>query len=104
MNARSATQTADLNPESIVKALLVVGSRVEDPSSRGGGEQTSAFADAGALAPPYDPEAMCLLVEHSNSLRQNVDAYATNIDGFGFRFDPVIDFGKRCTSRCLRSA
>ena len=42
--------------------------------------------------PPYDPEAMCLLVEHSNSLRQNVDAYATNIDGFGFRFDPVIDF------------
>jgi PBSX family phage portal protein len=77
--------------QTILKAV-VVGTRVEDPSSRGGGEQTSAFADAGALAPPYDPEAMCLLVEHSNSLRQNVDAYATNIDGFGFRFDPVIDF------------
>src|SRR5690606_33763706 len=30
--------------------------------------------------------------EHSNSLRQNVDAYATNIDGFGHRFDPAIDF------------
>jgi PBSX family phage portal protein len=75
-----------------VKAV-VVGGRVEDPASRGGGEEhASAFATAGALAPPYDPEAMCLLVEHSNSLRQNVDAYATNIDGFGFRFDPIIDF------------
>jgi|GEM_PF-4064861 len=27
-----------------------------------------------------------------NSLRQNVDAYATNIDGNGYRFDAVIDF------------
>ncbi len=26
------------------------------------------------------------------SLRQNVDAYAVNIDGFGHRFEPVIDF------------
>jgi hypothetical protein len=31
-------------------------------------------------------------MEHSNSLRQNVDAYATNIDGFGHRFEPAIDF------------
>jgi PBSX family phage portal protein len=30
-------------------------------------------------------------MEHSNSLRQNVDAYATNIDGFGHRFEPAID-------------
>ncbi|AKQ68220.1 Phage-like element PBSX protein xkdE [Myxococcus hansupus] len=51
-----------------------------------------AFSDAGALQPPYEPEALCLLVEHSNSLRQNVDACATNIDGFGFRFEPSIDF------------
>ena len=88
---RFVRPTAEDRLETLLKAV-VVGARVEDPSSRGGGEQASAFVDTGALAPPYDPEAMCLLVEHSNSLRQNVDAYATNIDGFGFRFDPAIDF------------
>ena len=34
---------------------------------------------------------LAILFEHSNSLRQNVNSYATNIDGFGHRFDPVID-------------
>jgi PBSX family phage portal protein len=66
---------------------------VEDPASLAAGEDlSSAFTSAGALAPPYDPESLCLILEHSNSLRQNVDAYATNIDGFGHRFDPAIDF------------
>jgi PBSX family phage portal protein len=61
--------------------------------SQGGGEELAQmFATMGALEPPYDPEALCLLMEHSNSLRQNVDAYATNIDGFGHRFEPAIDF------------
>ncbi|MBK8009809.1 MAG: phage portal protein [Deltaproteobacteria bacterium] len=78
--------------QTILKAV-VVGARSGDPASRPGGEDlTEAFAASGALCPPYDPEALCLLMEHSNSLRQNVDAYATNIDGFGHRFEPAIDF------------
>ncbi|NVJ26162.1 phage portal protein, partial [Myxococcus sp. AM011] len=77
--------------QSILKAV-VVGARVDEPASRPGGEDALAFSEAGALQPPYEPEALCLLVEHSNSLRQNVDAYATNIDGFGYRFEPAIDF------------
>lgn len=77
--------------QSLLKAV-VVEARGQDPASRPAGEETEAFANAGALVPPYDPEALCLLVEHSNSLRQNVDAYATNIDGFGHRFEPAIDF------------
>jgi PBSX family phage portal protein len=92
MSAASAIQEADRGLQAILKAI-VVGSRVQDPSSRTGGDDVqSAFASTGAVAPPYDPEALCLLVEHSNSLRQNVDAYGTNIDGFGYRFEPVIDF------------
>ncbi|HMA94372.1 MAG TPA: hypothetical protein VKP30_16890, partial [Polyangiaceae bacterium] len=75
----------------LIKAL-VVGSRIDDPGSRGGGdEDASVFSNAGALEPPYDPELLCRIVEHSNSLRQNVDAYATNIDGFGYRFEPALD-------------
>lgn len=50
------------------------------------------FTTAGAIDPPYSLDALSNLFEHSNSLRQNVDSYATNIDGFGHRFEPVIDF------------
>lgn len=78
--------------QTLLKAV-VLGTHVSDPASITGGEGIGAlFGIAGALVPPYDPEALCLLFEHSNALRQNVDAYATNIDGFGHRFDPAIDF------------
>jgi PBSX family phage portal protein len=52
---------------------------------------TRKFNQAGAIEPPYPADVLCTLFEHSNSLRQNVDAYATNIDGFGHRFEPRID-------------
>ena len=92
MSEAAAAHQADARLQTILKAV-VVGARAQDPASRPGGEElTGAFTAAGAIEPPYDPEALCLLMEHSNSLRQNVDAYATNIDGFGHRFDPAIDF------------
>ncbi|HPM53157.1 MAG TPA: hypothetical protein PK282_13085, partial [Rhodoglobus sp.] len=92
MSDTAAVHEAEARLQTILKAV-VVGAQTQDPASRPGGEDLSAaFASAGALEPPYDPEALCLLTEHSNSLRQNVDAYATNIDGFGHRFDPAIDF------------
>lgn len=50
------------------------------------------FQNANAIEPPYSFEALIRLFEHSAALRPNIDAYATNIDGFGHRFEPVIDF------------
>nr|WP_328707262.1 phage portal protein [Citreicoccus inhibens] len=91
MTGPADVHQAEERLQAILKAV-VVGARVDEPASRPGGEESSAFSDAGALTPPYEPEALCLLVEHSNSLRQNVDAYATNIDGFGYRFEASIDF------------
>ena len=92
MTEAARVHQAEERLQTILKAV-VVGARAGDPVSRPGGEDlTEAFAASGALCPPYDPEALCLLMEHSNSLRQNVDAYATNIDGFGHRFEPAIDF------------
>jgi PBSX family phage portal protein len=90
----------------ILKAT-VVGGAIADPSSRPGGEETaSLFTSAGALEPPYDPETLCVLFEHSSSLRPNVDAYATNVDGFGHRLEPTIDFdaedAPRKVADCLR--
>lgn len=49
------------------------------------------FERSGSLAPPYSPDVLCKIHEHSNALRQNIDAYAVNIDGNGHRFEPVID-------------
>src|SRR5690606_42111650 len=92
MTEAARVHQAEERLQTILKAV-VVGARAGDPASSPGGEYlTEAFAASGALCPPYDPEALCLLMEHSNSLRQNVDAYATNIDGYGHRIDPAIDF------------
>jgi PBSX family phage portal protein len=52
---------------------------------------TQIFAETNAIEPPYIPEFLCQLFTHSNSLRQNIDAYAVNIDGNGHHFNPVID-------------
>lgn len=52
---------------------------------------TQTFQRAGALEPPYDPAQLTQLVQSSATLRPNIDAYAANIDGFGHRFEPVID-------------
>ena len=78
----------DDTDQAIFKAL-VLGTDI--PASVPGGELDTAFAEVGALTPSHDPETLCRLFEHSNSLRPNVDAYATNIDGFGHRLDPAID-------------
>lgn len=52
---------------------------------------TKLFSSRGALEPPYPPHMLGLLFENSSSLRQNVDAYVTNIDAYGHSFVPVID-------------
>jgi len=92
LSEAAAAREAEARLQTILKAV-VVGAKTQDPASRPGGEDlNAAFTSAGAIEPPYDPEALCLLMEHSNSLRQNVDAYATNIDGFGHRFEAAIDF------------
>jgi PBSX family phage portal protein len=99
-----AIHAADERLHTILKAH-VVGATVQDPASRPAGEDTAAaFTSAGALIPPYDPETLCLLVEHSNSLRQNVDSYATNIDGNGYRFDAIIDFEAEDAREKVRDA
>ena len=86
---RQRIAKAAANAQAVLKAF-VIGSDLQDPASIPGGED-SDFASAGAIPPPYDPAALCQLFEHSNSLRQNVDAYATNIDAFGFRLEPAVD-------------
>lgn len=66
---------------------VAVSNAVQTPD-----DSVRLFNRAGAIEPPYPASVLAMLLEHSNSLRQNIDAYCTNIDGFGHRFEPVIDF------------
>ena len=52
---------------------------------------TLAFQEAGALLPPYEPTTLTVLLEHSNCLRQRIDAMVQNVHGFGHRIEPVLD-------------
>jgi PBSX family phage portal protein len=88
---------------SILKAL-VVGAGADQASRPAGEDSETGFTTAGALAPPYDPETLCSIFEHSNSLRQNVDAYATNIDGFGYRLEPAIELDAEDAADKVRDA
>jgi PBSX family phage portal protein len=74
---------------SIVKARTI-GEMTSNALS-GFESEDSLFTGTGAITPPYDPETLINIFEHSNSLRQNADAFATNIDSFGHRYEPVLD-------------
>ena len=49
------------------------------------------FNAEGAVIPEHDGYFLAWLIEHSSAVRQCVDAYVTNIDGFGHRLEPIID-------------
>jgi PBSX family phage portal protein len=78
----------------LIKAHVLGGDRVADSNAMPWtdvDQREQVFAGMGVVTPPYDPETLAILFENSSSLRQNVDAYVTNIDAFGHRFEPVID-------------
>ena len=51
----------------------VPSTNVQEPE-RGQNQHADIFHSTGALEPPYSPDILIKLFEHSNSLRQNTDA------------------------------
>lgn len=49
------------------------------------------FSSMGALEPPLPFDRLCAIFFTSNSLRQNIDAYVTNCESFGWVPQPTID-------------
>lgn len=84
---------SSISPQIVAKFIGNDSEVVE--SNVGSSEEDEVFKSAGALEPPFDLSTLCSLFGHSNSLRPNVDAYTTNIDAFGHRFDPIIDLKAR---------
>ena len=87
----------------LIKAHIISRDRVQ-PSQVLETDEEKAFASAGALEPPFDPQTLCVLFGHSNSLRQNIDAYEVNIDGFGHRFEPIINLESDDADEQIRDA
>lgn len=59
-------------------------SQISDPFSE-------IYSSEGLLEPPYNPLYLAQLGETSNILRPLIDAYKTNITGFGYSFRWLID-------------
>lgn len=66
--------------------------------------RSSLFDKAGALIPLYDLLSLAALFENSSCLRSDVDAYITNIDSYGQRFEPTIDLTQAEADALIRSA
>ncbi|MBU1483198.1 MAG: phage portal protein [Gammaproteobacteria bacterium] len=79
--------------EQLVK-VKALGADIARPQTRSAGDEYEQLFRqiAGALEPPYDPDRLLYWVENSGALRPNIDSYVVNIDGFGHRVEPVIDF------------
>jgi PBSX family phage portal protein len=54
-------------------------------------EMSGGFDIAGGIEPTLDPLFLTRLISLSNSLRQNIDAMVTNVNGFGYSFVPAIN-------------
>lgn len=83
-----------LEPEDVPREAIAKGVGEAELASNAlpsNDDINTLFNMNGALFPPYDPEVLVLLFEHSNSLRPNIDAYRTNIDAFGHQLVQVVD-------------
>lgn len=76
--------------DAIVKAMIY-GEESERSNVVPFAEDSRFYTVTGAIEPPYEPEALCVMFDQSSSLRPNVDVLATNVDGFGYRLEPAID-------------
>ena len=99
----AAVRTLSKGRDAIIKAHIIEAARPESTHIDNSDENERAFGFSGALQPPYDPRTLATLLENSNALRQCIDAYVTNIDAFGHRFEPTIDLESADADARVRS-
>jgi capsid portal protein len=89
----------------LCKARVLTGTSVDEVAAvQDIKDVEESWSEMGAIAPPYDAAALMSLYELSNSLRQNVDAYKENIEGFGHQFRPRIDLDAEGADDRIREA
>lgn len=86
---------AELGVREAAFKVSVLGAGVQPPASTQTEAQNrlDALLSGGrTLAPPVPPATLLRIWENSGALSQNIEAYMTNIDGLGYRLEPVLDF------------
>lgn len=76
-----------------------LGLRVEDAT-----QSLGSGAVQRILTPPYDPQRLVELFEHSSALNPAVTAIVANVHECGYRFEPVLDFSNANSAKQLRVA
>ncbi len=70
----------------LAKARVAAGSSIDEPTAIGDiHEVEEGWSREGAVVPPYDPESLLNYVEMSAHITPNLDAYAQNIEGYGYQ-------------------
>ena len=90
--ARPRVTTKVLGNSSVAELTKDLATGAPQASGTREMDDDPAFTDAGAIPPPYNPEFLVTHFENSNVLRQCIDAYAHNIDGWGYHFTPRFNF------------
>ena len=87
-----AIEGATEHPENmvVVKALAADSLTVQESKALAQDDFQAFYGDGDILEPPYPPELLVKLPEHSDILQQCIDAYKINIVGFG----PVLAYDK----------
>lgn len=82
--------------QAMIKALVLTGRHVdENEAIKAMSERDDERGEFNAVDPILDPDALLSLWEISDSLRQNVEAYAHNIEGNGHVLKPKIDLSEK---------
>ncbi len=73
----------------LAKALVATDVSVDEPAAMQDIQAVEEqWGEQGAVIAPYDPEVLMRLSELTPHLQPNIDAYAQNIDGYGYKAQP----------------
>ena len=87
----------------LAKALVLTGKAENEATAITNIQETEQqWSEEQAVVAPYDPESLLSYVELCGHLSPNIDAYAQNIEGFGYAPEPISEWMKDLESEEAR--
>ena len=88
----------------VIKADEEDPNTLKEPGSKGLDNPTGETdADAGLIEPPYDLLIFAQMRENNNSLTPMIDAYKTNIAGFGYKLKYIVDMNSKDVDESIKT-
>jgi PBSX family phage portal protein len=78
------------DPVPMIKAHFIEAETPAKSAALPSDADEKIFGKHNAIQPPQDPLTLAKIVEYSSGVRQCIDAYCTNIDAQGHRFEPIL--------------